>query len=653
MNSSILCGTVFHKRVEPITNEFTFPVHMYVFDIDEFSRLDASVRLFGYNRHSLVSVRDSDYLKNESGSIKEKITRLLREKEIDGDIKRIRLVTAARYCNYVFNPVSFYYCYTKDDTIACIVAEVTNTFREKHVYVLSSLVPAPEGFSVTCREKKRFHVSPFFERTGEYEFFFTDISEHISICINYYQEGKLKLKTRLEGSCRSLTTQSLTRTVLARPLQAVLTMPRILYEALILYFRKKLPVFRKPEPDSVDTIRGMPPSFFQRIYMRSVFSVFSCIEKGRLTVRLPDGRSINFGNQTDSHDAIMDIHRYTLFKRIFLGSDIGFGEGYMEGDWSSPDLIRVLHVFADNLNRINDHTRRLPDIRKFFDKLKHRNNNNSVSKASHNIKAHYDTSNEFFSFVLDQSLMYSCGIFLSAEDTLNQAQIQKITALCSKAELSPADHVLEIGTGWGAFAVEAVKRTGCSVTTTTISQKQYDYVKQLVEKEGLSDRITLIKEDYRHIEGVFDKIVTIEMIEAVGHEYYREFFSVCDRLLKPKGIMVMQAITIPHERFSEYANNVDWIQKYIFPGGLLPSVEVLKENFEDHTAFRMTDMVSLGKHYARTLLLWRQNLLQNSEHIKDFGFDERTLRMWEYYFAYCEAGFSAGVIDDIHIVMKK
>jgi cyclopropane-fatty-acyl-phospholipid synthase len=368
---------------------------------------------------------------------------------------------------------------------------------------------------------------------------------------------------------------------------------------------------------------------------------------------LPDGRRQVYGRPGRPPEGVMEVRHLAFFKKLFFGADIGLGEAYMAGDWSSPDLTGAMKVMACNIEALDRRTRALPSFSRIGDFISHRRRANTVDGARQNIEAHYDTSNAFFSLILDPTMTYSCALFEGPEDDLHRAQLNKIARICEKAAIKASDHVLEIGTGWGGFAVEAARRTGCAVTTTTISREQYDYVTPMVARLGLSDRIQVLHRDYRHLEGAFDKIVSIEMLEAVGHEFYRDYFSICDALLKPGGRMVFQVITIPHSRYAAYRRRADWIQKYIFPGGMLPSREILEETIGRWTSLRAADVTAIGSHYAPTLAAWRHNLLAHREQIEKLGFDDRGVRMWEYYFASCEAGFSAGAIDNIQMVLDK
>ncbi|MFZ5565077.1 MAG: DUF1365 family protein [Thermodesulfobacteriota bacterium] len=653
MNSKILRADLYHRRYEPVSHEFHYPIYMYVIDLEDLADLDREVPLFGYNRRALVSLHDRDYLSDAGGSIRDKIRRLLEQEGLGKAVHAIYLVTAARYAGYIFNPVSFYYCLGPDGSVVCIVAEVNNTFGERHIYVLKDHLPAPEGFAASFKTAKRFHVSPFFQRQGEYEFFFSPVGETMDIRIHYNREGRPQLKTRLTGPCLPLTPRTLTMTVMQRPVQAVMSIPRIFYQAIILHFKKGLPVNSKPVPMDPRTMEKAPSPLFLRLYRSAVAWALSAMQNGSLTLVLPDGRRQVYGRPGRQPEGLIEVRHHAFFKNLFFGADIGLGEAYMAGDWSSPDLTGAMKVMACNIEALDRRTSALPSFSRIGDFARHRRRANTVDGALQNIGDHYDTSNAFFSLILDPTMTYSCGIFESPADDLHRAQLNKLRRVWEQAGIKATDHVLEIGTGWGGFAVEAVRQTGCAVTTTTISREQYEHVTQMVARLGMADRIQVLRQDYRHLRGSFDKIVSIEMLEAVGHEYYRDYFSICESLLKPGGRMVFQVITIPHKRYDAYRRRADWIQKYIFPGGMLPSREILEETIERWTCLRVAEVTAIGPHYAPTLAAWRKNLLAHRAQIENLGFDDRAFRMWEYYFASCEAGFSAGVTDDIQMVLEK
>ena len=325
----------------------------------------------------------------------------------------------------------------------------------------------------------------------------------------------------------------------------------------------------------------------------------------------------------------------------------------MDGLWTSPNLTNVIRIFARNLPVLDKWEKRFGWLTYPFNKIQHFLNRNSVEQARKNIQAHYDLGNQLYTQFLDESMMYSSAVYPHPEANLAEAQQHKLKAICDKLQLKPTDHLMEIGTGWGGLAVYAAKHYGCRVTTTTISDEQYAWAEDWVSREGLTDKITLLKQDYRTLEGEYDKLVSIEMIEAVGKSYLRNFFEKCTSLLKPEGIMVLQAITIDDRRYESYSSGVDFIQKYIFPGGFLPSQYMINRCIKEYTDLSIRDLHDIGLDYAQTLSHWHDRFFENIESLREKGYDERFSRMWQYYLNYCEGGFRERSISTVQLVLGK
>lgn len=280
-------------------------------------------------------------------------------------------------------------------------------------------------------------------------------------------------------------------------------------------------------------------------------------------------------------------------------------------------------------------------------------NKNTEKGSRRNIAAHYDLGNDMFELFLDPTMMYSSGIFPSDTATMEEASIYKLDRICQKLQLQPSDHLVEIGTGWGSMAIHAAKHYGCEVTTTTISEEQYALAEKRIAEEGLQDRIHLLKSDYRALEGKFDKLVSIEMIEAVGHQYLDTYIGTINRLLKDDGIALLQAITIDDQRYEEAKNSVDFIKRYIFPGSFIPCITAIQNSFTRSSDMKMIHMEDITPHYARTLAAWRERFLKNQDAIKALGYDDTFIRLWDFYFAYCEGGFAERVIGDVQVIFAK
>ena len=325
----------------------------------------------------------------------------------------------------------------------------------------------------------------------------------------------------------------------------------------------------------------------------------------------------------------------------------------MNGYWQCDDLTAMAELFLCNrqyLYRIGPGMKWLVKPLHLLQRYLRRN---TLKGSRRNIEAHYDLGNELFELFLDNTMMYSSGIFHHPETTLQEASEAKLERFCQKLQLKPTDHILEIGTGWGSFALYAAKHYGCHVTTTTISKRQYDYARKRVLDAGFEDRITLLFDDYRELNGNYDKLVSIEMIEAIGHRYFDTYFKKCSELLKPDGMMLLQSITIADQRYQTAKKSIDFIQRYIFPGGCLPSVAALSDAVARKTDMRIFHLEDIGPHYATTLRKWRERFFANIDKVRQLGYPERFIRMWEYYLCYCEGGFRQQSIGTVQLLLTK
>lgn len=399
--------------------------------------------------------------------------------------------------------------------------------------------------------------------------------------------------------------------------------------------------------------RNPLPTIFERSCMNLVINLFNKIEAGGLTFYLPDGSKRHFGDTQSALQARMTIHDHRFFKDAVLGGDVGLGEAYMKGLWDTDDIPALFSVLIKNRRALSNGNMATAWLARQKDRLMHTVRANTLIGSRKNIGKHYDLSNDFFQTFLDPTMLYSCGLYSSESDTCEDAQHHKMQLIIEKAHIEATDHVLEIGCGWGGFAMEAVQQTGCHVTGITVSEEQFDLAQERVRQAGLQNNITILFKDYRHVTGLFDKIVSIEMLEAVGHKYLGTFFSTCDRLLKPAGRLVIQVITIPDQNYENYRSKADWIQKYIFPGGHLPSVTAMSEAVTRNTSLLMEQLEDIGMNYARTLRDWRVSFTRNLDKINALGFDEVFRRKWIYYLAICEAGFRERAVGDIQVVFRK
>ena len=386
---------------------------------------------------------------------------------------------------------------------------------------------------------------------------------------------------------------------------------------------------------------------------RLVLGQLRRLEKGILRIQEPSG-TIELGRPADDGlEAELVIHDSSVWRDMVTGGSIGAAEAYVAGDWESPDLVALLRFFARNIDRMNEFEDRFAWLSKPALKGLHWLNRNSETGSRKNIRAHYDLGNELFERFLDPTMMYSAAIFPDEDSSLEEASRYKLDRICQKLDLQPGDRVIEIGTGWGGFALHAAREYGCHVTTTTISSEQFDWVQQRVREEGLGDQIELLFEDYRALEGQYDKLVSIEMIEAVGPQYLDSYLRQIGQLIKPDGLALIQAITIPEQRYRRALRNVDFIQRYIFPGSFIPSVGAILGAVASETDLVLSHVEDIGFHYARTLHCWRENFEAESDRIRALGYDEAFQRLWRYYFAYCEAGFAERRIGDAQILFAR
>ncbi len=390
------------------------------------------------------------------------------------------------------------------------------------------------------------------------------------------------------------------------------------------------------------------------LWFRSlVFARVGTLRNGQITVVEPDSSTL-LGEPSSIHSpGVLRVHHPRLYRRIVLGGAVGAGDAYLVGDWTADDLTTVLRLFARNLTvptKLEHGWARLLGI---VERARHRARKNTRDGSRKNIAAHYDLGNDFYALFLDDTMTYSCGVFPSESSTLREASIEKYDRICRKLELTSRDQLLEIGCGWGGFAIHAAGQYGCHVTATTISDRQYEAARNRVEAAGLGDRVTLLKCDYRDLTGSFDKIASIEMIEAVGHEYLGDYLQTVANRLAPHGLAAIQAITIPDQYYNSYRHSVDFIQKHIFPGGCLVALGRFAALLSAQTDLQLIHLESMPDHYARTLAHWRERFLREREAVCTLGYDERFIRAWTYYLSYCEAGFHERAIGVSQILLAK
>lgn len=395
-------------------------------------------------------------------------------------------------------------------------------------------------------------------------------------------------------------------------------------------------------------------SFYQDI----VLKFLSKMDKGYLYLTLPDGEEVMMGTGEGRISARITINSDEFYKRIILFGDIGFGEAYVDGLWDTDNITNVINWVLLNIENApgvsGSKTQALAlNLLKWLNKLTHFKRANTVDGSRKNIAEHYDLNNDFFASFLDPTMTYSSAYFYKNGLSLEEAQLAKYERLCRQLNLKPTDHVLEIGSGWGGNAIYMAKTYGCKVTSLTISAEQHKLAVKRVAAEGLSHKISIELRDYRTLEGQYDKIVSVEMLEAVGHKYLDIYFKKCHDLLKKNGILAIQVITSPDSRYESLRKGVDWIQKHIFPGSLLPSVAAINGSVNRTGDMTLVDLKDIGSDYAQTLRLWYAQFNSNLSEVRSLGFDDRFIRKWNYYLCYCEAAFAMRNINTMQLVYSR
>jgi cyclopropane-fatty-acyl-phospholipid synthase len=407
--------------------------------------------------------------------------------------------------------------------------------------------------------------------------------------------------------------------------------------------------------DSHEFIRQtVKPRGLDRLARRLIHSRLAKISNGQLVIS-ENGQHSAYGRLTDEVPltAQISVDDPQFYRDVAFGGSIGAGEAYIHGHWSCGDLSNLLRILLRNREVLDDVDSGTALLTRPLQKLFHFFNRNTHKGSRRNIAAHYDLGNDFYRLWLDPKMMYSSAYFESADTSLEDASIAKLDRICRKLDLSADDEVIEIGTGWGGFAIHAATHYGCRVTTTTISKQQYDYARAAVEAAGLQDRITLLFDDYRDLQGQFDKLVSIEMIEAVGHEFHDSFFRKCCSLLKPDGQMLIQAITIADQRYEQYKTSVDFIKRYIFPGGCLTSVTDMCRTMTTHTDIRMHQLEDIGPHYATTLRHWHDRFNERLDEVREQGYSDEFIRLWQFYLSYCESAFLERAIGTVQLLAMR
>jgi cyclopropane-fatty-acyl-phospholipid synthase len=395
-------------------------------------------------------------------------------------------------------------------------------------------------------------------------------------------------------------------------------------------------------------------NLLDRFARRLVLARLQNLRYGQIVVSEGDD-DLTFGTLTAEFPKSIRVRvlKSSFYSDIAFGGSVGAGEAYIDGSWACGKLSELLRILIRNRHVLEQMDSGLALLGKPVQKVLHALNRNTRRGSRKNISAHYDLGNDFYRLWLDKKMMYSSAYFDTPLTSLEDAATAKLDRICRKLELSPDDSVIEIGAGWGGFAIHAASRYGCHVTTTTISKQQHDFAKQAVDDAGLGDKITLLFQDYRDLEGKFDKLVSIEMIEAVGHEYHDIYFKKCCELLKPEGQMLLQGITIADQRYDQYKKGVDFIRRYIFPGGCLTSVTDMSHTMTRHTDMRIIHLEDIGSHYATTLRHWHERFFARIDEVREQGYTDAFIRMWQFYLCYCESAFTERAIGNVQMLIMR
>jgi cyclopropane-fatty-acyl-phospholipid synthase len=395
-----------------------------------------------------------------------------------------------------------------------------------------------------------------------------------------------------------------------------------------------------------------PTGLLNRLARRLVLKDLAAISQGRLII-IDRAERWEFGAPQSDLTATVWVQHDDFYRRVASGGTLAAAETYMDGLWRTSDLSALVQIMVRNQGAQQQLEGGLARLATPLRRLLHRLNDNTLNGSRKNIAAHYDLGNDFYRLFLDPTLAYSCGLFERADSSLEEASRAKFDLICRKLHLKPGMQVLEIGTGWGGFAIHAARHYGCQVTSTTISRQQYELAAQRVLAAGLGSRITLLQQDYRTLTGQFDRLVSIEMIEAVGHRHLPTFFRACSDRLKADGAALIQAITVPAQAYQRYLDSPDFINRYIFPGSCCPSLNAMSDAVAGASDLRLVHLEDLSPHYARTLRAWRSAFLANLERVRELGFDGRFIRMWEYYLCYCEGGFAERFTGVLQLLFSK
>ena len=641
--SAIYEGFVQHHRREP-EHEFRYPLFMAYLDLDELPWVLDPFPGWSARRPALAWFRRADFLGDPERPLADCVRDAVAERTGEAPEGPIRMLGNLRHLGHAFNPVTFYYCFDAAGAqVRSVLAEVTNTpWGERHVYLLGG----SNGGSGVIRGEldKDFHVSPLMGMDHRYDWRTTTPGDQVVVHIDSSSAGRPSFDATL-----SLQRRELRPGDDARHPHALSGDQRPRAGGYLL---AGLPA--EAEGRGVPSPSGarMSERLRDRMARRACCALLERIGEGRVCVA-ESGSEREFGcASADGLSAAVHVRDPRAWSLLLRGSS-GLARGYVEGHWQTDDLVGLIRLIARNMSGIDRLRRRWHPVLGRLQKVARLVPRNTRGGARSNIAAHYDLGNDLFATFLDEQLVYSSAFFPNAGASLDEAQHAKLERICTRLELDTDDHLLEIGTGWGGLAIHAAREHGCRVTTTTISREQADYARRKVSDLGLEGRVTVLESDYRDLTGSFDKLVSIEMVEAVGWQYFDTFFRRCSDLLRPGGAMLLQAIVITDESYEAEKASRSFANTAVFPGGCLPSERVI-----DEIVARETDLVStwrddITEHYSRTLQLWRERFVAAAPMLAARGYDERFRRLWAFYLAFSEAGFRERRIRDLQLLFAK
>ncbi|MEI7593150.1 MAG: DUF1365 family protein [Actinomycetes bacterium] len=653
-SSALYEGSIWHRRLSPKPHSFKSSIVMTLLDLDEIDEVFDDMPLWSHRNAAPVHFRRSDYLDGGDGSLIDALGDVVERELGRRPAGPIRMLTHVRTWGWVFNPITIYWCFDAAGQPDVVVLEVTNTpWKERHWYVIE----ADSGDGTIREFPKSLHVSPFMDMDLTYRFSFTapvaEPGSSLAVRLELVRDDSTVFEAELALNRVALTRRSALTALLRHPLQTFRVSATIHLQAVRLW-SKRVPYIKHPA-------RKSPPAtgIINRTARQILWILLGRAGHGKIVVREDGGDEFTFGTTQKSHpdETLISVnavvHNPRTYRSVLSGGSAALGHAYLQGWWDVDDLTGFLRLLTREVSRYGAARNGVArTVGRGFDRIRARQLPNK-QRDRENIRAHYDLGNDFFSLMLDETMMYSSGYFSNPDTTLTEASVEKLDRMCRRIALGPDDHVIEIGTGWGGFALHAAANYGCRVTTTTISKAQFDFSTARVSEAGLSHLIEVRHDDYRDLTGTYDKLVSIEMIEAVDWRELDTYFASCATLLKPGGMMGLQAIVIPDERYERAKNTEDFIKAFIFPGGCLPSIGSITRSTKKVTDFAISSVDDFGLHYAETLRRWRTNIDNQRRELPALGLDEPFQRMWDFYLAYCEAAFDEREISVVQLTLTR